>query len=723
MKLANEDSAFKIGDTSFRRADYDTSIPEILKSLNDNNRKYGSWASFKGDKRTSAQQAWYDALLENSDLFDRQNSNTNENTNDGVRARTLVPSIAKLGFTDGNNLTAIGHSVIDGTTKDLDPVERLINLDSLSSAFLRQLLKVRVYENGNSKTERAYFAPFLYALDFLLKYDHVPTRHLNYILEGIRPTMTNDDVIKLRDDYQHVQSGKQSFFTYYYQHLTPFLSTNPTGEQAAETLLNEIENLIKQGVTIETFNAQYVEAQDGKYIERFRQVFKNSNGAQYVKRYAQFFYALISARVNRTELSIKQLIKTYKTKEIKTSVDSAFDTHPIIPKGQTLSEFEDYQSEDAKSRLNEGIPDSKLWSGSYRDIYRQFVVGKFINNVGEYGDLITRYLNVSRIISSDKGLYHLRLKPLFAELMKYKTNIWLGVDIPYEYEENNDGEFKTEQTLTEILGISSLNLNAIINKEIRKAHLDDPTVSSTADLVEYYRRKEAQEFYDIVSAKFPKDKTIQILRDIVAYDGRKGSVSDNVVMNQVTHNTNTPGIFEYMLGIAWWYLAEKNVNLYFSYNLRLDSNFMPTGAASGGQGDIEVDYNSFGLLLEATVQNKNSQKAGELEPVIRHTTNLNTRTVNGKPWYGMFVATELDHNVTNIFHAMQWTTLEDSGDKTKSVDGVGIFALSTTELITLLEKDRRLDEKVIEAFVGTLSDDPQAVSTGWREAAIDPLLA
>lgn len=72
---------------------------------------------------------------------------------------------------------------------------------------------------------------------------------------------------------------------------------------------------------------------------------------------------------------------------------------------------------------------------------------------------------------------------------------------------------------------------------------------------------------------------------------------------------------------------------------------------------------------------------------------------------------------------MQWTTLEDSGNKTKSVDGVGIFALSTSELITLLEKNQRLDEAVIEAFVATLSDNSQAVSTGWREDAINPLLA
>lgn len=723
MKLANQDSPFKIGDTSFRRADYDTSIPEILKSLDENNRIHGSWSDFSGEAKQSAQQAWYDELLENSDLFDRQNSSTNEKTNDGVRARTLVPIIAKLGFTDGNDLTAIGRSLIDGTTQDLDSVEQLINLDSLSSTFLRQLLKVRVYEKGNSKTDCAYFAPFLYALDFLLKYDHVPVRDLNYILEGIRPTMTIDDVTTLRDDYQRVHSGDQSFFKYYYRHLTPFMSPNPTSEETAEALLTEIESLVTHGVTAETFNTQYIEAEDGEYISRFGNIFKNNNGPHYVKRYAQFFFALISARINQTDSSIQNLITIYKTNEIKTSIDSAFGPRPIIPRGRTLLEFERLQLEDAQSRLADDRPDSKMWSGSYRDIYGQFIVSKFTNNVGEYADLITRYLNVSRIVSSDNGLYHLRLKPLFAELMKYTTNTWLGIDRPFDYEEKIDGEFKTEQTLTEILGISSLDLKSIINNEIRKAHLDDPTVSSTKNLVEYYRQKEAQEFYDIVSEKFPKDKTIQILRDIVAYDGRKGSVSDNVVMDQVTHNTNTPGIFEYMLGIAWWYLAEKNINLYFAYNLRLDSNFMPTGAASGGQGDIEVDYNLFGLLLEATVQNKNSQKAGELEPVIRHTTNLNTRTVTNKPWYGMFVATELDHNVTNIFHSMQWTTLEDSGNKTKSVDGVGIFALSTSELITLLEKNQRLDEAVIEAFVATLSDNSQAVSTGWREDAINPLLA
>ncbi|CAK1241534.1 hypothetical protein R82265_HNDDMDAM_00788 [Fructobacillus cardui] len=722
MKLSNETSAFRIGDTSFRRADYDTSIPEILKSLDENKKQQNSWSNYKGESKQIVQQRWYDDLVESTSLFERQKSDKNERTNDGLRARTLVQAISKLGFTNGNDLTPIGQALVSESTKPLDALERIINLDSLSSTFLRQLLKVRIYSGHDSLSEQKYFSPFLYTLEFLLHFDRVPSRDMNYILEGIRPSMTKEELVALRDDYSKVYSGEEEFFTYYYNHFTKHISTNEDDENIAERLLIEIETFINEGMTLEVFTDKYLD--NPYYIEKFGSIFKNSKGSTYVKRYAGFLFLLITARVKKNDESIIALIKEYQSSDVKTSINSAFGREAIVARGNTFEKFNQNQNQNYRKQLLAGKPGSKLWLGTYKEIYSQFILEKFINNVSEYADLITRYLNVSRIISSENKLYKLRLKPLFSELFKYTENIWLGSDNRKKYEEDRDGIFKTEQTLSEILGIGNIKLTQIIKNEIRKANIESSSsIKNEADLVKYYRHNESQEFYEMVEQKFPRNKTIQILRDIVAYDGRKGSAADNRVMDQVTHNVNTPSIFEYMLGIAWWYLTDKNVNIYFAYNLRLDSNFMPTGAASGGQGDIEIDYNDFGLLLEATVQNKNSQKAGEMEPVIRHTVNLNTRTsIKKKPWYGLFVATELDNNVVNIFRSVQWITLEDSSNKELVTEGVGIFALTTFELIKLLEKGTRMDSKIIEVFKSTLSSEPQKISLGWRELCVSQLL-
>ena len=147
---------------------------------------------------------------------------------------------------------------------------------------------------------------------------------------------------------------------------------------------------------------------------------------------------------------------------------------------------------------------------------------------------------------------------------------------------------------------------------------------------------------------------------------------------------------------------------------------LPLRHADGGQGDIEVLYDdkSYNLLLEATIMDKNAQKQGELEPIIRHTTNLNIEY--NESWYGMFVGNVLDESTINIFHAVQWVELHYSRDKRRSVPGIGLFALTIKELTELLEHDIS-DVEIISAFENELRTKPTNVSSDWRKPIIESL--
>ena len=122
-------------------------------------------------------------------------------------------------------------------------------------------------------------------------------------------------------------------------------------------------------------------------------------------------------------------------------------------------------------------------------------------------------------------------------------------------------------------------------------------------------------------------------------------------------------------------------------NLTLDGDELPLSHAPGGDGDIIAKYSNFDVMLEATLMDKNAQKRGELEPVIRHTVNLTIKNkLNNRDTFTFFVADELDTNVVNIFRATSNIELESSQDRNNFTNGIKIYSLSINQIVYLLEK-------------------------------------
>ena len=119
-------------------------------------------------------------------------------------------------------------------------------------------------------------------------------------------------------------------------------------------------------------------------------------------------------------------------------------------------------------------------------------------------------------------------------------------------------------------------------------------------------------------------------------------------------------------------------------------------------------------MLEAKLMDINTQKRGELEPVIRHTTNL---TIENKvnPTYTIFVANELDNNVVNIFRFCDLIKLESSQNKGNFTDSTKIVALTIGEVIRLLEnqiKYKKIHDQMKNEFA---IKDLALLNDSWRD--------
>ncbi len=152
-------------------------------------------------------------------------------------------------------------------------------------------------------------------------------------------------------------------------------------------------------------------------------------------------------------------------------------------------------------------------------------------------------------------------------------------------------------------------------------------------------------------------------------------------------------------------------------NLTLNADFEPVLHAGGGDGDIIIKEKDRVTMLEVTLMNRSSQGRGEMEPVIRHSTNLKAK-YNGFDTMTFFIACELDPNTVNIWRYIltqeQIATLNSA-----VVSGIIIMSFTNSEICKFIEKNITSDliiEKTKEAFFGGVPE------SGWRDKIVNSLI-
>ncbi|ODJ65059.1 AlwI family type II restriction endonuclease [Brochothrix thermosphacta] len=662
MKLKSDSSILNFGDTSFRRKSYMVEYRMLLSILSQHMNEYKSWS-----RDSASQRDYYEKVIEETTLFER--------TEDGdeklaKRARTLTNSLVKAGLiTDKREVTEVGKKWITNTISDPDELEKIFGLTMDNHVFLRQWLKFNVFSVDGTK----YFNPLIWTLKLLAQYNNVPLSEFITMLHTISVSESEEVLNRIIERYSRVVNKTQNFDDFADENLD-FLNYD------REELVRKINSLL--GVS--EINK-----------DEFNKFFKNGKSQEVAgEKYLEFVKAVVQFRSDQTKENMQLLILLGNDDKVK----KAFGY------GRTV-----FQSSKRRNySVEEFVRDNEkhiLLNGEFYGIYEQFKKSKRADLVKEYGDLTRRLLSLTGIIEFENGLLNTPFQDVF-KLIFEKNELTCTGNLSYEaYEQNLESVFYKDITSLQILDINANSVEPILSEVGLKYGITD-----VSQLPVFFENEKDRRFSNLIESRFSKEVIVEILANI-------SQRNDREVKESVTLNTDIPTIFEYILGISWYYISKKSVNIRKSLNLTLDADLLPLSHASGGDGDIVVRHNNYTLMLEATLMNKNAQKRGELEPVIRHATNLAIREDHDVKT--IFVADELDNNVVNIFKASSFIELEGT-NVSGEIFGVSIFAMTISEVCKMLETDIGSD-KLIATIDNYYSDVPHFVKNGWREQMIEEL--
>lgn len=663
MKLQKGTVIFNLGDTSFRRSTLLDDYKILLPILREHNIEFLSW-----EKNNESQATYYNNVLLKTNLFER-----NSTEDAAKRGRTLTNALTKPGLINKKRkLGEAANNWIDSISKKPDDLESLLVLSIDNIVFLRQMLKLRVY---NSEGD-SYFYPFRVALSLCDKYKDIPINHLMTILHSINPIMNNCDLNKIIYDYNKVYVNNISFETYISEQFSTISDWEYTDEELLFFTLKKLDRSM------------------------FDTLFQNRKSGETQQMYFDFYISIRDYKEKTSLSNLNKMLDLSKIQRIKKAF--GFNSIPFnIPRKAKLSV-------DEFNEINIG---NLLLDESDINIHKQFILSKKSDLISEYSDMTRRLFNLTGVLSFENGLVNLSHPIIISEILKKLdlNNFFSGNELASLYEENINSIFYADLSMIDILKVNLIEVNNIIERILEQYDVSD--ISKLNYIIE--NEKEFR-FRKMIEKDFSREKLITLLKMFSERNPKK----DRDIQKEVSDSATVPTIFEYILGLSWYYLCDSDYSVRKSLNLTLDGNFRPLTHAGGGAGDIIIRNHNSTLMLEATLMDKNVQKRGELEPVIRHATNLAIEDDN--KLITIFVADELDNNVINIFKGLKNTELESTSSRKKTIYGLTIFSMTINEIIGLLNENI-FHSKIIKVIEDEYELPFEYIKIGWRDNIMEKI--
>lgn len=673
-----KNQVFNLMDTNGRREDVINALSGYIEILNDITENKGlkwgsmpeSFAQFEFYRQallkfpeTFKVHSYYDKFLEEigknkkvKEAVQRLDTEPFRNNSRGFeeisglfdkgiedRARHYTSTLNKLGFTDKErNITEVGKQLLNPKAVEKDELEELLSIDSVNVIYLRQLMKLRIFDESGNK----FIAPFCLALYLLLENDRI---------------------------------SEEDFFEVI-QNATPYISEMPKKSEMPD---------------------EYT----------FLNLLKNRKSEKTTDIYLQFYGLLSDFYIKQNKTELGYLLSYYEKN--KAILNKAFG------KGRSFLKY-DKQGSGEKNPAVFLRDNGDLFSDNMsQKLYKMFSESKRYDAIREYSDTTKRIFKATGIISFKKGCVELVNKELLeciTDIEKLKQimtgYIYEEQDVLYECYEDYEGDrysyFCMNHSLCDILGYTEEDVKTIVLK-IKKRF----AVKDGESIKEKLYKKRSMEFESFIALKYPVREVQRILS---LFSDR---TNDKLIKKTVSPDASVPTIYEYMVGIAWYYFSNKTIDLADSLNLTMSADFEPLVHAGGGQGDIIIREKHRIIMLEATLMNASSQKRGEWEPVLRHSVNLKAEVENNpadsqKDVITFFIADEFDVNTINIWKAVSSVPLQSSADKELFTENVMIMPVSNAELSVLTEKNTEY-EKILETIKELFEKDKQQFDMGWRD--------
>ena len=294
----------------------------------------------------------------------------------------------------------------------------------------------------------------------------------------------------------------------------------------------------------------------------------------------------------------------------------------------------------------------------------------------DYADLNRRYFRLSDIVVFNEDTVELDLLP---KAFVSKIGSWLELEA-FRNCSMLEQDVSLEQIITTVLPQKEELVVAATGRTLESVNESGGTRAVLKS--ERYAR-----FSTMLHEKFPLETIKRILEMV------EDRSNDAEVQRLVTDNADVPTIFEYIVGLAWYYVSGETGDVLEYMNLSLGPDFLPKTHAGGGEADIvwqyaanPPHYDKHALLIEVTLAEKDSQRRMEMEPVSRHMGQYMLAHPSENQSYCTFVTTYLDLNVISDFRGRKHQIFYNPSDRTQHVDGMKILPIDTKMLRKILER-------------------------------------
>ncbi len=550
-------------------------------------------------------------------------------------AREKTSGLVDIGLIDdGRKLSNAGKALLKITLENDFSSDNQIQIAKDSYIYLKQLLKT--YYNVDGHTVR----PFMVLIHLLNKFDYLTLDEYTYLLPlCIGETETNeiiDGISKLRCRNISID----------------------------EIIVNRLMGMLNYKTALDYFIDNEVTE------ELICEIGLNRKSRQYDKPYFKLYQALHRVFVLN---DIDNLISVYDaTRDIKigkwwrnylfdTTSEKAISNHPVAHLKTTL--------------FNE-VEDENTFKIAFFKIMHLF---KAKATLSDYLDLNRRYIKTTDVVlfEDDTIKFDIVPKHFFKSVAaKLYQDAFTSSELLYE-----DCDMPE---ISECLIVNDDTIVAGINEELGINVSDMQSARAALEDTRYQRLQH------LIDTKFTDDKMLSLLD---CFETR----NDDEIRSMVTDNADVPTIFEYVLGILWYKASERHGKILDYMKLSLDADLLPKTHAAGGEADIVYEYEAteyypeHTLLLEATLADSTNQRRMEMEPVSRHLGMHLIRTGNMNS-YCVFATNYLNINVISDFRSRKTTPFYDPQDYSKSVAGMKIIPLQTSELKKIVSNRKTYKE-------------------------------
>ena len=564
-------------------------------------------------------------------------------------AREKTSGLVDIGIIDENRkITEAGRKLLEISQSNDFSSDNFFQIPKDSFLYLRQLLKT--YNNVDGSIVR----PFIVLLYVLSKVGYLSLDEFTYLL----PLCTSNEYTEqIIDGIQACRNNTASFDDIIINRLLEM-----DNYQAA--LDKFLENTVTESLICE--------------------IGLNRKSRNYDKPYLRLYDELYSVFVNHDNARIPLIYSATKGIKIgkwwrrylfNTSSERAIERDPAACLRDTVF-----------SNVSNEIEFKTAF-------FKTKHLFKAKATLSDYLDLNRRYIRTTDIVLFEDGNIKLDIIPkhFFNSVAdELFINAFTPCDILFE-----------DSTLVEIadcLIIDEVTVIASVNAELGT---NVTTIDEARNVLEDNRYQRLQHLID---TKFTDDIIVTLL-------GYFESRNDAEIKSMVTENADIPTIFEYVLGILWYKISERQGKILDYMKLSIDADLLPKTHAAGGEADIVYEYPktehypAHTLLLEATLADNTNQRRMEMEPVSRHLGRhlLKTGNLNS---YCVFATTYLDINVIADFRGRKNTPFYDTQDYRKYVSGMKIIPLQTSEIKKLIRSGKKyfqLYQVFDEAYSSDLS--------------------